>query len=72
MGRSNAVEVVVRFVKLLWKKNKKNYESNMSALDTLAVASFIFLARAVKHPLYVGRGFLRARACPDLYPTASL
>ena len=58
---SNAIEVVGSFVKLLLQQNKKNYEPTFWALDALDVASFIFLARAVTPPLYVGRRFLRAR-----------
>ena len=62
MGGSNAVEVVGSFVKLLRQQNKKNYDPTLSALDALAVASFIFLARSVTPPLYVVRRFLRARS----------
>ena len=61
---SNTVEVVSSFVNLLWQQNKKNYEPTLSALDALAVASFIFIARDVTPPLYVGRRFLRARSVP--------
>ena len=49
-------------MKLLQQKNKKKYEPNLSALDALDVASFIFIARAVTPPLYVVHRFLRARS----------
>ena len=62
VGRSNSVEVVSNFVKLLQQQNKKNYELTFLAIDALDVASFIFLARAITPPLYVGRRFLRARS----------
>ena len=62
MGGSNTVEVFSSIVKLLRQQNKKNYEPNLSVLDDLAVASFIFLARAVTPPLCVGRRLIRARS----------
>ena len=55
-GGGGGVEVVGSFVKLFRQQNKKNYEPTLS----LAVASFIFLARVVTPPLYVGPRFLRA------------
>ena len=59
---SNAVEVVGSFVKLMRQQNKKKYEPTLSALDALAVASFIFLSRSVTPPIYVGFRILRARS----------
>ena len=41
---------------------QENYDPTLSALDALDVASFIFIARAVTPPIYVGRRFLRARS----------
>ena len=62
MGGSNTFEVVGRFVKLLRQQSKKNYEPTLLDLDALAVAIFIFLAKAVTPSLYVGRRFLRDRS----------
>ena len=62
VGGSNTVKVVGSFVKLLQQQNKKNYEPTFLALDALSVAGFIFIARAMTPPLYVGRIILRARS----------
>ena len=60
--QQNTVELVGSFVKLLRQQNKENYEPTLSALYALAVASFIFIARAVTPPLYVVHRFLQARS----------
>ena len=62
MGGSNTVEVVGSLVKLLRQQSKKNFELTLLDLYALDVASFIFIARTVIPPLYVGCRFLRARS----------